>query len=475
MRSGRPSRGGIPQVLGRVGRLLASSTDPVAVGREVAQGLCALLRAHHVAVFRLDRESGDLALAAVSGEAAAVHPPGQIFPKGTTLAAVAVREGRAVVSSDVLTDPRVVWPPDLRARVEAAPFRALLAVPILVGDDPVGAVGVADRAGRVFGEQDVHIVQAFADLAAVALERKRIENDLRRTTSRLAGILKMAPDAIIAVDEDQRIVVFSEGAELVFGYAAAEVVGQPVDILLPSRFVEAHRGHIRGFAAESQASRRMNERAEIVGRRRDGTEFPAEASISKSTQDGATIFSVVLRDISERKRAEQSLRDSEARYRSLVEGTIQGVWIHRDFVIQFANRAAAHLFGYGDPAAVVGTDLMGFVAPHERSRLEGYKRARERGEPAPARYEFEAIRADGEPIWIENVATAVTWEGAPAILATLLDVTEVKRLEDQLRQAQKMEAVGRLAGGVAHDFNNLLMVINGRGRMLVDHLGPAGS
>ena len=150
-------------------------------------------------------------------------------------------------------------------------------------------------------------------------EHKRAESARKAAEARFAGILDIAADAIIAVDESRHIILFNKGAEQIFGYSTKEVLGRPLDLLLPSRFVEAHRRHIHAFAAASEPARRMSERREVFGQRRDGTEFPAEASISKLTQDGKTIFTVILRDISERQEAEERTQRNLEGIRALRE------------------------------------------------------------------------------------------------------------------------------------------------------------
>ena len=143
-----------------------------------------------------------------------------------------------------------------------------------------------------------------------------LERTQLRSPDPLAKILDLADDAIISVDDEQRIILFNQGAEKIFGYAYQEVVGQSLDVLLPHRLSDIHRQHIQDFAGSHVTARRMGERGEIRGRRKDGTEFPAEASISKVGIDGMTMFTVILRDVTQRVAAEEkikaSLREKEA-------------------------------------------------------------------------------------------------------------------------------------------------------------------
>lgn len=138
-------------------------------------------------------------------------------------------------------------------------------------------------------------------------ERKRAERELRDSEARLSGILRISPEAVIVTDGAQRITLFNEGAERIFGYAAAEVIGKPLDILIPPAAREVHRGHVRNFGELPDTSRVMSARQQISALAKGGGVFPAEASISKLDLHGESVFTVLLHDITERKEAQRLL------------------------------------------------------------------------------------------------------------------------------------------------------------------------
>jgi PAS domain S-box-containing protein len=155
------------------------------------------------------------------------------------------------------------------------------------------------------------------DADAGDLRAAAVEQELRRSDAKIAAILEIAADAIIALDADMRITQFNDGAVAIFGYAKDELIGRSLDLLIPERFRSGHGAHVRTFASSGVASRRMGERREIFALRKDGSEFPAEASIAQLSQADERIYLVVLRDVTERKRTEallaQSNQELEAR------------------------------------------------------------------------------------------------------------------------------------------------------------------
>jgi PAS domain S-box-containing protein len=140
-----------------------------------------------------------------------------------------------------------------------------------------------------------------------SLERLRTDEALRISESTVSGMLSISSDAVISVDEAQRITFFNQGAERMFGYATEEILGEPLDILIPDPYRAAHAGHVRAFGASPVVARRMGERGQIVGQRKNGEVFPADASISKQDVRGRRIYTAVVRDVTERHRVEQAL------------------------------------------------------------------------------------------------------------------------------------------------------------------------
>ncbi|MCP4367999.1 MAG: PAS domain S-box protein, partial [Deltaproteobacteria bacterium] len=169
-----------------------------------------------------------------------------------------------------------------------------------------------------------------------------------------------------------------------------------------------------------------------------------------------------LRDITEAKQAEEALQESEEKYRLLVENSNDAIFIIQNRKIKFANPKARQL------SDSVGADqnqnrflLDRYIYPEQRKRVISWYSGRLKGEDLSDTYSFKVINKDGEEIWVQLSVVPVNWEGKPAALNFLRDITMQKRLESQVQQSQRMESVGTLAGGIAHDFNNLLMGIQG--------------
>ena len=179
----------------------------------------------------------------------------------------------------------------------------------------------------------------------------QIPDELRSLAARFAGILETAEDAVISVDADQRVTVFNRAAEKSFGYAAAEVIGQPLELLLPDRSAALHRQLIDGFDQSPVTARRMGELREVFGRRKDGSEFPAEASISKLNLPTGKLFTAFLRDVTERKQIEAARKQAVD---ALAQARIELARVAR--VTTMGELAASIAHEVNQPLAAVITD-----------------------------------------------------------------------------------------------------------------------
>ncbi len=257
----------------------------------------------------------------------------------------------------------------------------------------------------------------------------------RVSEAHLAGVVNIAADAIITIDKEQRIIMFNQGAEHIFGYRATDVLGQPLDLLLPPRFVDTHHQHIRDFAANNGVARGMAGQMKVFGRRKDGSEFPAEASISRLAQNGQTLFTVILQDITLRKQTEQRLRESEIKFRTLAESMAAAIFIYRGGTLLYVNRQAETISGYSR-TELLAMDFLDVVHPDFREYAKQQAIARREAEVASARYEFKILTKNAEERWLDITAGTIEFEGALAGLGTAYDITERKQAEEALHKAK---------------------------------------
>ena len=439
------------------------------------------------------------------------------------------------------------------------------------------------------------------DMGNTEAGRPKTEEQLTVSRLRLDGILESAMDAIITVDEDQRVVLFNRAAEQMFGCSTQEAVGQPLDRFLPTRFRDVHRHHIHTFGQSGVTSRTMGQLGTVMGLRSNGEEFSIEAAISHIAVERKKYYTVILRDITERKRAEDShhesqrqlatlignlpgfvyrsrndrhwtfeylsegvsdvtgysveeylaqratsygdnthpgdreriwqevqtalaqhrpfeltyriltksnevkwvwergegiyapdgtlsyregfvtditerkrgehlLRQSEERYRRLIAVSPYAILVSRGDRIIFANDQAIKLF-----SAVKADEILG-KSPIDLFHQDDHAVIRERihelleGKQLVPVIEEKILRLDGTPIDVEVSAARFVDEEGPAILLMLRDVSERKRLQEQLRKTERIAELGTLASGMAHEIGTPMNVILGRAEYLMDRV-----
>jgi len=273
-------------------------------------------------------------------------------------------------------------------------------------------------------------------------ERKAAQAALDNVQARVGGIVEAAMDAMISVDEAQRIVLFNRAAEQVFGRPRAAVLGQRLDLLIPERYRGAHREHIERFGRTAITSRGMGSQTVLHGLRADGGEFPIEASISQHEEDGRKLYTVILRDVTERVRGERLLARSEARLRGILDSAMDAIITvdSRQRVVLF-NQAAEEVFGCPRDQAM-GAPLAWFIP--ERFRHAHASLVRRFGETGASSRRMGAgqrivmgLRRDGEEFPIDASISHIVEEGERFYTVILRDVTERVRNEEALRESRE--------------------------------------
>jgi PAS domain S-box-containing protein len=301
-------------------------------------------------------------------------------------------------------------------------------------------------------------------------------------------LLETLPDAIVAVDHDGVILQVNSQAQELFGYERSELIGQKVEMLVPEDYRGRHHHHRENFA-KAPKTRRMGAELDLYGRRHDGSEFPVEISLSPvSTEKGGFVLSAI-RDITDRKRIAEELRRANeelhrrtaeqlGEYRSrlaLIIDSSEDAILSKDLdgTITSWNKGAERIYGY-TPEEVVGKHISLLIPTDRPNEIPQILRRVALGERID-HHESVRVTKDGRRLDVSVSVSPLRNAAGDIVGASVIarDVTAQKRTEGQLRQSQKMEAIGRLAGGVAHDFNNVLGIINACAEFLRDRIDPA--
>lgn len=284
---------------------------------------------------------------------------------------------------------------------------------------------------------------------------------------RLQGIVQSAMDAILTVDERQQVLLFNEAAERMFGCLAREAIGQPLERFIPSRFHTAHRQHIERFGRSDVTSRKMGQLGTVMGLRADGEEFPVEAAISHITVEGKKFYTVILRDITERKQAEQLLRRNEERYRQLIAASPLAIVVYRADKVILINDAGLKLFGAVTQSEILGKSHFDLFHPDSHALIRERTQQLLEGRTIVPIVEEKILTLDGRIVEVEVNKDKFIDEEGPAILTMIRDISERKRLQEQLRKTERIAELGTLASGMAHEIGTPMNVILGRAEYLM--------
>jgi two-component system, cell cycle sensor histidine kinase and response regulator CckA len=303
-------------------------------------------------------------------------------------------------------------------------------------------------------------------------DRRLAEQAQLESQARKSAILDSALDAIVTFDHEGRIFEWNRAAERIFGLRRVQVLGRELaEVVFPPETRLRFRESLARFLEQGESDL-LGRRVELTGHRADGGLFPLEMSVNRVPMEGSPILTGFLRDITERKQFEEALRRSEEHFRSLIENSSDVIAIVKEqgrFV--YVSHTVQRILSYR-PEELIQRSVFDLIHPDD---LQGVEQALQRAMRQPEKstaVQFRCRHANGTWRILEAIGILRNdASGQAGIVVNARDITERRQLEDQLRQAQKMESVGQLAGGVAHDFNNILTVIQGHAALLTSSTG----
>jgi PAS domain S-box-containing protein len=322
---------------------------------------------------------------------------------------------------------------------------------------------------------DVHLRSFPNDMLIITFQdislRKASKKALREANEALEVVYRCANAAIVSMDSNGCVSFWNPAAEKMFGWTQHEVVGKPYPAL-----PEGMQKDFADFFTQKLIEGQPFTDLDVLHQRKDGSQFYVSVTTGPTRNENGEVTGLiaVMIDITQRKEAELALQQSEERYRSLVENTQDGYFICDvpTGKFHFLNQRMSDLLLY-TPEEAMELTLWDIISPEDHGDMEKALGIQQGDSPTDSTaHAYQAINKNRTSFRAEISVSLVTFEEKPAIQGLLRDVTEKERLHAKLQQAQRLESVGTLAGGVAHDFNNLLMAIQGNASLALSKISP---
>jgi diguanylate cyclase (GGDEF)-like protein/PAS domain S-box-containing protein len=303
-----------------------------------------------------------------------------------------------------------------------------------------------NRGGEL--ESLVGLALLFGMVLSVFVGRRLNQSmrDLMGNQVRTRAILDTALDAIIEINAQGRITDWNQRAQALFGWARSDALGLALDeTIIPQRDRQAFQNDLNGSIAR-RSEYVLNRRTERTAMRKDGSEFPVEMAVTPLQSGTVWHFSAFIADITERKLAEAKVRDSEERYRTLIEWSPEAMVVHCAGQVVFANPAAVSLFGAERERDLLGKPTLDLVHPDYREAISNRVNAIATGGGSAPMVEVKYLKLDGTVIDVEVQGKSITYDGRPAILGAMRDITARKQAQEALQEnREKYRALSEAA------------------------------
>lgn len=418
---------------------------------------------------------------------------GMHLPIDSSLSGDCLRTGEVLICEDVETDPRV----DLE-QCRRTGVCSMIVVPLLRDQEVAGVLKVISPTLSSFGESETNTLQLMAGLMSAAMdhafefqakqelltERTNALTALQESEERFRAVSETANDAIVSIDNTGKIIFFNESAERIYGYHPVDIIGRDATALMTEIYARAFRRRIERLL-RTGSDPVIGRTVELPARRADGTEFPAEMSTSTWRVGDKYYVTGIIRDITERKRAEEALRDNEQRFRFLAENSTDMISRQSpEGVYLYVSPASQRLLGYA-PDELVGKSAYVFWHPEDLEAVHDFHRQMIEN-PDGFTIVYRVRHRDGRYVWFETVGRVVCEpdsENIQEIHSTSRDITQRKKAEEELRMfAAQLERSNRelqdFATVASHDLQEPLRKIQTFGNRLkgrfLDILGEEG-
>jgi len=294
-----------------------------------------------------------------------------------------------------------------------------------------GAIRWQRWTDRAFFDNEGNLIE-FQGVGRDITERKHAEEALQESEVKHRAIFENTGTATLIIEEDMTISLTNMEFEKISGHKKQEVENKmPFTVFVHHEDLERlKKYHLLRRADPDSAPR--NYRAKLVDRRGNVKDVFATVSMIPNTKKSL----VSILDITEHKKMEDKLTESEAKYRTLTEGSLTGIFIHQDGKFVFVNDRFAEIHGY-KADELIGEHHLKLIHPDEREMLSEMAERRLRGEPIPQRYEVRRLRKDGTTVWCEMMASLIQYHGKPAIMGNVIDITDIKEAEEELKSSHE--------------------------------------